>query len=65
MAQVTATRVRFCDVKPYDAPASLDELRGPDKRFHSVAPTGPLLRSNASKVEDLGSNPGRGRDRKE
>ncbi|WP_103063546.1 transcriptional regulator [Actinomyces qiguomingii] len=29
MVEVTATRVRFRDVKPYDAPASLDELRGP------------------------------------
>lgn len=29
MAEVTAARVRFRDVKPYDAPASLDELRGP------------------------------------
>ena len=29
MAEVAATRVRFRDVKPYDAPASLDELRGP------------------------------------
>lgn len=29
MAEVTATRVRFRDVKPYDAPMSLDELRGP------------------------------------
>ena len=27
MAEVTAARVRFRDVKPYDAPASLDELR--------------------------------------
>lgn len=24
-----STRVRFQDVKPYDAPASLDDLRGP------------------------------------
>ena len=48
MTQITATRVRFCDVKPYDAPASLDEWRGPDQRFHQVAPSGPLLRSNAS-----------------
>jgi hypothetical protein len=29
MTEVAATRVRFRDVKPYDAPASLDELRGP------------------------------------
>lgn len=29
MSEVAATRVRFRDVKPYDAPASLDELRGP------------------------------------
>lgn len=29
MAEVTVARVRFRDVKPYDAPASLDELCGP------------------------------------
>ncbi|HCN47286.1 MAG TPA: transcriptional regulator [Pseudomonas sp.] len=29
MAEVTAARVRLRDVKPYDAPASLDELCGP------------------------------------
>lgn len=26
---MTGTRVRYRDIKPYDAPASLDELRGP------------------------------------
>ena len=29
MTEVTAPRVRFRDVKPYSAPMSLDELRGP------------------------------------
>lgn len=28
-AQLPAKRVRFQDVKPYDAPAQLDELQGP------------------------------------
>lgn len=29
MTETTASHVRFRDIKPYDAPASLDELRGP------------------------------------
>lgn len=29
MSDTTAKRVRFQDVKPYDAPIHLDELRGP------------------------------------
>lgn len=29
MAEVTATRVRFRDVKPIEAPAALEELTGP------------------------------------
>ncbi|MDR1450448.1 MAG: transcriptional regulator [Propionibacteriaceae bacterium] len=29
MTETAAARVRFRDLKPYDAPASLDELRGP------------------------------------
>ncbi|CAN5319582.1 hypothetical protein BH09ACT6_BH09ACT6_02920 [soil metagenome] len=29
MSETTAKRVRFQDVKPYDAPQQLDELRGP------------------------------------
>ncbi|MCU1482256.1 MAG: hypothetical protein JWQ19_3042 [Subtercola sp.] len=29
MSEMTGERVRFQDVKPYDAPARLDELRGP------------------------------------
>ncbi len=29
MAEPTGARVRFRDIKPYDAPVSLDELQGP------------------------------------
>ncbi len=29
MTEATTSRVRFRDIKPYDAPASLDELHGP------------------------------------
>jgi len=29
MAEPTGPRVRFRDIKPYDAPVSLDELQGP------------------------------------
>lgn len=29
MAEVTTRHVRFRDIKPYEAPSSLDELRGP------------------------------------
>ncbi|MDO5094405.1 MAG: transcriptional regulator [Propionibacteriaceae bacterium] len=40
MADVRVAHLRFRDVKPYDAPVSLDELRGPHARLidlpHSV-----------------------------
>ena len=29
MVKTATARIRFCDIKPYDAPVSLDELRGP------------------------------------
>lgn len=29
MSETTVTRMRLRDIKPYDAPASLDELHGP------------------------------------
>jgi hypothetical protein len=50
------TRVRFHDVKPYDAPASLDDLRGPGDGELMLPPHvhwGPRREVNLSREGDV------------